>query len=203
VDGSFILQALWLFLPAYMANMAPVFAMKLLPDWTARMDGGKVWKDGRPMLGAGKTWRGLAAGVVFASVCAALQSLIRKSSIGWSDFDYHNHGLVGPIVLGAFFGAGAIVGDAVKSFFKRRTGREGGAPWVPFDQLDFVVGGLLFAFLGSWGLQLLPPAAPNWWWTELGGKHWPKLVVLVLLTPALHFVVNVIGYRLKLKKVPW
>jgi hypothetical protein len=32
--------------------------------------------------------------------------------------------------------------DSVKSFVKRRVGIAPGAPWIPFDQLDFVIGAL-------------------------------------------------------------
>lgn len=200
--GFFILQALWLFLPAYMANMAPVFAMKLFPRWNARIDGGRVHRDGRPLLGAGKTWRGLVAGTLLAALSAFLQSSIRDTGVDFSDFHYVEAGWWAPLLIGALYGVGAIVGDAVKSYFKRRTGREGGAPWVPFDQLDFVVGGLLFAWLAAVLVSVLS-GAPNWWLQEFAGSGWPKLVVLLLATPVLHFVVNVIGYKLRLKKVPW
>lgn len=39
-------------------------------------------------------------------------------------------------------------GDAAKSFFKRRVHVPPGKPWVPFDQLDFVIG--VFALLTPW-----------------------------------------------------
>ena len=40
-------------------------------------------------------------------------------------------------------GFGALGGDALKSLIKRRCGIPPGKPWVPADQLDFVVGGLV------------------------------------------------------------
>jgi CDP-2,3-bis-(O-geranylgeranyl)-sn-glycerol synthase len=198
-------QALWVFLPAYMANMAPVFAMKLFPNWNARIDGGRKWKDGKPILGPGKTWRGLVAGCVLGAATAVLLSL-RPGTWNLSNFGYSLAGgsIHGPLILGFALGFGAIVGDAVKSFFKRRTGREGGAPWVPFDQLDFVVGGLFFAYLGALLLSALPPNPTNWWWLMFGpAPGWWRLVVILILTPGLHYVVNIIGFKLKMKKVPW
>ena len=187
-----------------MANMAPVFAMKLFPRWNARIDGGRDWKDKKPLLGPGKTWRGLVAGCVLGALTATIQSF---RPIGWNLSNFGASlvdGIHGPIVIGFAMGFGAIVGDATKSFFKRRTGREGGAPWVPFDQLDFVVGALVFAYLASLVLQILPPQPPNWWWLMFGpAPGWWRLLVLLLLTPGLHFVVNIIGYKLKMKKVPW
>ena len=41
-------------------------------------------------------------------------------------------------------GFGALAGDLVKSFFKRRIGINPGAKFIPFDQTDFVVGALVF-----------------------------------------------------------
>jgi len=52
-----IIQALWLVLPAYIAN-----ASALLVGGGTPIDFGKKWKDGNRILGDGKTWRGLISG---------------------------------------------------------------------------------------------------------------------------------------------
>lgn len=198
-----VVQVLWLFVPAYVANMAPVFAMNLFPRWNAPLDGGRTARDGRRLLGASKTWRGVVAGVVVAGGLAVLQARLGLGGLDVTDFAYAAAGIAGPLVLGGCLGLGAVAGDAVKSYFKRRTGREGGAPWVPFDQLDFVVGALILASLGAAALQATGAAADNWWWEEFGGARWPALVLVVVLTPGLHLLVNWIGFKLRLKKVPW
>lgn len=206
IEGPLVVlgAALWLFVPAYFANMAPVFAMKLLPRWNARIDGGRNGRDGRPLLGPGKTWRGLVAGCVFGAAFALLQATLLRWDPDWqSDFAFAEAGAAGPLVLGFAFGLGAVAGDAVKSFFKRRTGRTGGAPWVPFDQLDFVVGGLSFGALASILLHRSRITSFDWFQQEFLGDRWPVLLVLLVLTPLLHLVVNMIGYKLKLKDVPW
>jgi CDP-2,3-bis-(O-geranylgeranyl)-sn-glycerol synthase len=103
---------------------------------------------------------------------------------------------MGATLFGAILGIMALAGDAAKSYVKRRVGREGGTPWFPFDQLDFVISGLLGAFL----------AAP------LVGVHWALqsyfgdavvLAMLILSTPLLHFLSSVLAYWTGLKKVPW
>jgi CDP-2,3-bis-(O-geranylgeranyl)-sn-glycerol synthase len=199
-----VVEALWLFVPAYFANMAPVFAMKLFPGWKAPIDGGRLAKDGRRLLGDGKTWRGLIAGILFGATLAVLQAATPlRFDARLSDFAYAEAGLVGPVLFGGFLGLGAIVGDAVKSYFKRRTGRKGGAPWVPFDQLDFVVGGLAFVALGSLLLASLGLTSGSWFAGQFLGGRWPVLVILLVATPLLHLLVNIIGYKLKLKEVPW
>jgi CDP-2,3-bis-(O-geranylgeranyl)-sn-glycerol synthase len=49
--------------------------------------------------------------------------------------------------LGLRFGIGAMTGDSAKGLVKRRVGIATGKPWVPWDQLDFVLGALIF----TWG----------------------------------------------------
>jgi CDP-2,3-bis-(O-geranylgeranyl)-sn-glycerol synthase len=220
-----VLHALWIFLPAYVANMAPVFVAKVFPRWGAPIDGGRVAKDGRRLLGAGKTWRGLAGGVVLAGATAiglALWAPHWDLMHGW---DYGHGGYWGQgigepfrcsapadapcdpgtprsapaaavFLFGAAMGFFALLGDAVKSYFKRRVGKEGGAPWVPFDQLDFVVFGLL-------GMLAASPLLPTGWVWHALTDDWLVPATLLVLTPLLHLLVNRIGYRLRLKSVPW
>ncbi|HWG91072.1 MAG TPA: CDP-2,3-bis-(O-geranylgeranyl)-sn-glycerol synthase, partial [Candidatus Thermoplasmatota archaeon] len=182
-----VLQALWLMLPAYLANMAPVLVGGGTP-----IDGGRNWKDGRRILGDGKTWRGLllppflvAAAIVGLHYAAQTEAL---RNLGWSSF--------GPTavvagVLGFAIALGALVGDAVESFFKRRLNKKRGEAWFPFDQLDFVVGGLLFGLLAATILQVVGATAGN---VFLEIYQVPHLIVIFILTPLLHFLVNVIGY---------
>lgn len=193
---STLLTALWLMLPAYLGNMMPVFM-----GGGAPIDGGRMWRDGKPILGPGKTWRGLLVGPLISAVlCGFLVWLVLDTGWGgvqpWSTW--------GPapawFVMVYLMGVGALVGDAVKSFFKRRTGRERGASWPIFDQLDFVVGALLFAALAGFLLATLGITDHN---VFLSDFTWPRVLVIVLLTPGLHLLVNVIGYWLKLKDVPW
>lgn len=181
-----VLSALWLMLPAYLSNMLPVVVGGGRP-----IDMGRNWRDGRRILGDGKTWRALLlAPLVAACLTFLLQWLVDSTAWG------REHGFPGwgawPtwFVLAYAMGLGALTGDALESFFKRRTGRDRGEKWFPFDQLDFILGSLLFAFL-------------------VGPAHfldlftWPRLLVIVFLTPALHLLVNWIGYKLGLKSVPW
>ena len=190
-----VLTALWLMLPAYLANMMPVFVGGGRP-----IDGGRDWKDGRRILGDGKTWRGLLVGPLLS---AALVGILQWLSVSTAWGRVYGFPDWGPtpwwFVLAYFMGLGALVGDAVESFFKRRTGRVRGERWIPFDQLDFVVGSLTFAFLASWLLSLAG-LAPNVAIRELTLE---RVTAIVLLTPALHLLVNYIGYKIGAKDVPW
>lgn len=197
MEWASVLEGLWLFLPAYVANMSPVFAAKLLPRWNAPIDGGRLARDGKRVLGPGKTWRGLAGGAVAGAVVAVVLSLTAAGVFAEDDFGRSRGSAPWAIALfGALVGAMALVGDAVKSYFKRRRGKERGQPWVPFDQLDFVAFGLLAVFAGA-------PLLADGWVRDAFLGDWLVLVTIVVLTPGLHFLVNVIGYWLKLKDVPW
>ncbi len=200
-----LVEALWLFLPAYIANMTPPVAAKVLPKWNAPIDGGRTHRDGRPVLGKSKTWRGLVTGAVAAALVALAQSLVVHTDWALSDFAYTAFGdnVAAPLAIGFALGFGAVAGDAIKSYFKRRTGRQGGAPWIPFDQLDFVVFGLAAAFLTA--TLLFMAGATNHWFLDgfVQGDGWIRLLIIVLATPLLHLAVNVIAYKLGFKEVPW
>jgi CDP-2,3-bis-(O-geranylgeranyl)-sn-glycerol synthase len=90
------------------ANAAPVLAHLLLGralSWP--VDGGRCWRDGRRILGASKTWRGL---VVSLASTAAL-------SAWW----------LGDAWTGLLVAALAMAGDLASSFAKRRRGLRSGA----------------------------------------------------------------------------
>ena len=124
-----LLELLYLMAPAYLANMAPPF----LAHW-------KGWN--RPIsprwLGRHKTIGGVALGIVVALVAAWTQSLIdwQASLVPYDRWP----------LIGLALGAGALGGDILKSFFKRARGIAPGQPWIPADQLDFVLGALVFAW---------------------------------------------------------
>ncbi|MBP9669615.1 MAG: CDP-archaeol synthase [Candidatus Pacebacteria bacterium] len=172
-----LLQALYFFLPAYVANMAPVFAHAFqLPL-------------GNPvsvrLFGDHKTVRGVLAGVVAALAVVAIQKVLFLYGYPlFKALSLLEYSGISVLLYGCAFGLGALGGDMAKSFFKRRLHREPGSPWVPFDQLDFVIGALLCVY----PLFQLP-------------MHF--LVILLVTTPVLHLMANVLGYFLHLKKVWW
>ncbi len=173
-------QALFYAIPIFAANMAPVL-VKRLPFLGQPIDGGRLWR-GKPILGSHKTWRGLIFGCLAAIIAIYLQALY---------VDLHGpalaliqYNLLPLAWLGFLMGFGALAGDAIKSFFKRRVGIAAGKSWPVFDQLDFIVGGLLASSL---------VVAPSW----------SVVLWLLVLTPFGHLLINVIAYRLHLKEVPY
>jgi CDP-archaeol synthase len=98
------------------ANGGPVlFARMLGRCLTSPIDGGVVLRDGHPLLGRSKTWRGLAAAIVLAACTAVLIRL--------------------PWQAGALIGASAMAGDCLSSFVKRRLALEPSSMALGLDQV--------------------------------------------------------------------
>jgi CDP-2,3-bis-(O-geranylgeranyl)-sn-glycerol synthase len=150
-----VLAVLWLFAPAYLANMSPVLVQGRFPRLATPIDGGRSLR-GRRILGDHKTWRGLLAGIVVATGTYELQRLLHVAGLApdLALLDYADH----PVLPGVLLGLGTGVGDAVKSFFKRRVDIAPGASWPVFDQLDFFAGAYLFLAV-TYAPPLLPTLA--------------------------------------------
>lgn len=177
-----ILQSLYFFLPAYFANMAPIFTSKYFPNANYPMDFGFKIR-GKRIFGAHKTFMGLFSASFVGVIISLLQYILYVESAVMKEFSLVHVGLIGAILLGFLLGFGALIGDAVKSFFKRRFNIKPGKPWIPFDQIDAAVGGLVFA------------------WTYV-----PNIMValiILILTPFGMITVTKIGYLLKLRKEKW
>jgi CDP-2,3-bis-(O-geranylgeranyl)-sn-glycerol synthase len=127
------------------------------------LDGGAKWIDGKPILGSHKTIKGTLFGILTGTSVGIFQ---------------------GNLGGGLLQAVGAIFGDMVFSFFKRRIDLEPGASFPLVDQLDFIV----FAIILSYPFQ----------YTEFD-----RIIVIILLTLPLHYLSNFIAYLFKLKKNPW
>ncbi|MBC7129460.1 MAG: CDP-2,3-bis-(O-geranylgeranyl)-sn-glycerol synthase [Thermoplasmatales archaeon] len=169
-----IAEAIWLILPAYIANSSAVLIGGGKP-----IDFGKKWK-GKPILGEGKTWRGLAGGII----CGFISGIILNKI--WNLFGYGFSSFL--IILSLSFGA--LLGDIAKSFLKRRLNIARGKPLPLLDQIDFLLGAFFLAFIVD----------KEWFLSSFTIYH---ILFLLILTPILHLVTNIIAYLLGLKNVPW
>lgn len=140
-----ILFAFWFMLPAFIANGAPILAARspLIEKWDTRLDFGKKFH-GKPVFGSHKTWRGIVSGMLIATLVLWLQQLA-IAHFDWTvvfanGVDYST---LPTLILGPLFGLGALGGDAIESFFKRRRGTRAGDRWMPFDQIDYIIGAVL------------------------------------------------------------
>lgn len=173
-----ILGSFWFVSLLGLANMAP-FWFRGVEFLNIPVDFNKSWR-GKRIFGGHKTWRGLFFAVLVAFIWFALQKILFFYSDfikNISLFDYSRMSFC----YAFFAGLGAILGDLAKSFFKRKVGIAPGKSWVPFDQIDYLLGGLL---LGAF--FFIPP--------------WANIVWIFILGSGLHFIFNVLGYFLRLKK---
>lgn len=180
-----ILQSIYFIVPAYFANMAPVIAnkMKILREINKPIDMNAKFEDGKPIFGKNKTFRGLIVavltGILFAYIQLALYNLTFFRNI--SITNYSN-----PILLGFLLGTGAITGDLIKSFFKRRLNIRPGKPFIPLDQTDFVIGAYIFAFPVYYKIIT-----------------WQIILTSLIASFMLHIIVNHLAYYLKIRKEKW
>ncbi len=176
-------ETIYLFLPAYIANMAPVIFkyFGLLKKLDVPIDGGTKFF-GKEILGPHKTLRGVIAGVAAGMVFSFFQFALAYSAKPFSvtvSFPFQT--AFGSIMWGFLLGAGAIFGDILKSFVKRRLGIAAGRRWFPWDQLDMVLGGIAFGLL-------------------MYSFSWTQVAVLVVLTPLFGLLINLVGYGLRIKE---
>ena len=191
-----IIQALWLVLPAYIAN-----ASALLVGGGTPIDFGKNWRDGRRILGDGKTWWGLFSGAFLGitagfafSIVAIYANQSEFSFLGISDFG--RYPLMIPIIASICFGA--LLGDIFESFFKRRFGKKRGEDWIPFDQIDLIAGVLFLSFIIAGLLQITGVTSYNWFFESFTIWH---ILVLLVLTPFFHLFSNYINKKIRARKI--
>ncbi len=153
---SEVFFALWFYLPAGNANMAPVFAkrIKFLEPLDKPLDFGKSYK-GKRIFGDHKTIRGLLAGYFAAWIALLLQIWLYENVTFFNEVSLFNYSSMNIWLFAAIFSLGALGGDAVESFFKRQLEIKPGESWVPFDQLDWILGAVLLSlFVTSFGLYI-------------------------------------------------
>jgi CDP-2,3-bis-(O-geranylgeranyl)-sn-glycerol synthase len=173
-----LIECVWIILPAYTANgFAPLARGK------RRVDFGRKFIDGKPLLGKGKTWEGLVLSLFAATAVGTVQQL----AFPYLPFDQSPILLtIAPMsaYLGLVLGLGAMVGDMAGSFIKRRLKLPPGSPAPILDQDDFIVGAL--------GLAALVTFVKLEWF-----------LLLMTVTPVVHITANYIAFRLKVKNTRW
>lgn len=160
-----IIEALTFIFPAYCANAVPVITSGSLP-----LDFGKKFLDGKPIFGKNKTFRGFFSGLAVGTAVGFVESVF---------FNY-------PILFGLLLSLGALFGDLTAAFAKRRLGLSPGDLLPVVDQVDFIIGAILFS---------LP--------IRLQTLSWELLTTVLIVTPPIHLLTNFAAYKLGLKSNPW
>jgi CDP-2,3-bis-(O-geranylgeranyl)-sn-glycerol synthase len=161
-----IVEALKFIFPAYCANAVPVLA-----GGGQSMDFGRRFFDGKPIFGKNKTFRGFFFGLAVGSGVGLLESMVFQGY---------------PVAFGLLLSLGALLGDLTGAFVKRRLGIAPGGLLPVIDQVDFMLGAVVFSLPLS--LQVM---------------SWELVLVVLVITIPLHLLTNFGAYRLKLKSNPW
>lgn len=159
-----IVQALKFIFPAYCANAVPVLAGGGLA-----LDFGRKLSDGRPILGKNKTFQGFFAGLTVGTAVGLAESLV---------FNFH-------VMFGLLLSLGALSGDLAAAFLKRRLNIPPGGLLPVVDEVDFIIGAILFS---------IPLSMP---------LSWELVVTVLIITPPIHLLTNFVAYKLRLKSNPW
>jgi CDP-2,3-bis-(O-geranylgeranyl)-sn-glycerol synthase len=185
MDWSLPFDAIWLVFPAYLANASAVVFGGGTP-----IDFGNEWR-GKRILGDGKTWRGMGSGIAVGVIAGFIMNEVIPDTYGT--------GVSGILIIFAF-AYGALSGDLVESFIKRRLGKDSGTHWPVADQVDFLIGAFTCVFFMSFLLHRFEITDDNWFIRQFTIWH---IAFLLIFTPLLHYITNVIGYLFGIKKVPW
>ena len=161
-----IVEALKFIFPAYCANGTPVLA-----GGGTKMDFGRNFMDGKRIFGNNKTFRGFFFGWGVGFGVGLLEGLV---------FGFQNY----PVLFAMLIPLGALLGDLTGAFIKRRIGIKPGGLLPIVDQIDFVVGAVVFS---------LPLALISW----------EVAVTVLIITPPIHLFTNFLAYKMNLKKNPW
>jgi len=135
------------------------------------MDFGKSFYDGKRIFGNNKTFRGFFFGWAVGISVGLVEGLV---------FGFQNY----PVSFSVLIPLGALLGDLTGAFIKRRIGIAPGGLLPIVDQIDFVIGAIVFSI-------------------PLAIISWQLAITVLLITPPIHLFTNYLAYKMKLKRHPW
>ena len=181
---TLVCYSIYFMIPAYLAN-----GSALVFGGGTPMDFGRNAWDNRRLIGDGVTWRGTIGAGLFGMMIGGLLGYL--STIGLcssyfallsSNLTFTSNPVLQGLIIGFLLGFGALIGDAIGSFIKRRLNFERGKAVPLLDQLDFVVVALIFASL-------------------VVNISWQMVVCILILSVFFHLAANMFAYAIHLKDV--
>jgi len=179
-----IFFAYWFFLPVGFATLGAFFSAKIpyLKKMSYPADFYLKFR-GKRVFGSHKTIRGFIAGIICAIITVYIQIFLYDNSNFLRETLYIDYYTIDPIVFGFLCGFGSLAGDALKSFFKRQSNISPGKSWFPFDQIDQIVGGILF----------------TWFYIYLSLSQYIFITIIWFL---IHPLMTFLGYLTRLRRKP-
>lgn len=195
---TYIFSCFYFFLPAYFANMTPPLIRKagIFKFLDSPVDFGRTFF-GQPIFGSHKTWRGTIFGIIIGILVVLIQYFLYQSLFikRISLIDYQKINL---LLFGFLISFGAVFGDLIFAFIKRRLRIKPGAPFIPFDQINYVIGTIIFLtpFFKAFKIEMI-----NCYWSFC--DWWEVWLTIFILTFILHIIFNRLGYFLKISRAKW
>lgn len=168
-----------IFLPAFIANASPVVARNI--PWIRHLS----WPIHARLFGKNKTVRGLVTWILWGMLTGFILFLLRYSFVQYLPSYSEIYNLYNSPLDALFFGwllaFWALMGDIVKSFFKRRLGIKPGTMFQPWDGIDYMV----------WAMICMSP----WYWVSISG-----VIFLLIIWPLLSLLMNTLAYTIGWKE---
>jgi len=180
----FIFSCIYFYFPVAMANIGanlgkfiPIFkALKYPIDFGLSIKGSRV-------IGDHKNVGGFLFGILFGSLFGYLKTIYLDQIIP-DQYVLFSIDQQTNIFLYIMMSTAALMGDIIKSIFKRILNRPPHSPWIPFDEIDHSLASLIVA-------SFIIPIDIN------------SSLTIIIVFVFLHLLANILGYFLKIKKVPY
>src|SRR3989344_2614114 len=169
------LKLIYFLFPVYIADIMPLLFRNKLKSLEFPLDLG-IKLEGNSLFGAHKTFRGILVAILFGTIMFYFQKVININSI----IIYRDYS----VLLGFFLAIGAMFGDLFKSFIKRRINIIPGHNFFIADQIDAVLGAILFSSLIIKFTYL-------------------QIVLMVVFTYFLKLLLSYVGFVLHIRKHKW
>jgi len=138
---------------------------------------------GQPIFGSHKSWRGVILGILVGFLTVLAQGYLFQFPVA-QRISFLDYGQINIFLFGFLISAGAVFGDLLSAFIKRRLKMKPGARFIPFDQTNYVIGSAIF-LTAFFKIDIII-------WTTI-----------FLLTFLLHVIFNRLGYHLKINSAKW
>lgn len=139
---------------------------------------------GKPLFGDHKTWRGVVCGILLGILVVWIQVWLYRFPDMQEISTIIRYDRPDIWMFSFLISAGAVFGDLLFAFIKRRSNIAPGGMFMPFDQTNYVIGAAIFL-------------------TPFMGFNIMVWTTLFIATFLLHVVFNRIGYLLGLHKNKW
>lgn len=180
---NLILISTFFYFPAAMANVGAVISRFILGfnKIETPVDFGISFR-GIRLVGDHKKIGGFLFGIVFGVFIAMMKYLY--FDIIFPQFLIVHYDFWKYITMYSVMSFGAVSGDILKSIFKRQLGIAPHSAWIPFDEIDHSSVSMVLTAV-------------------FFGISWVLVLQVVVIYFFWHILANVVGYVLKIKKVPY